>query len=76
MAINKYVFRSEAAQICKIDRKTWDKYVNRGELGEPDVIVPPKSKGYLREKVVAFKKRLEKHRRRGMPLLLKRKNAS
>lgn len=68
------IYRKECADIIGIDPKTFDAYVRKG-LIKPDYKSGKRKngtviKGFEREKVVEFKKRIAKTRKPGLPLVV------
>lgn len=66
--MSEFVYRGEAHKICKVNIKTWDKYVKNGFI-TPDGKDPFGHIYFLREKVVRFAKQMAKERRPGIPLV-------
>lgn len=64
-----FIFRAEAAKICKVHPTTWDKIVKSGAI-KPDGTTPPKKKYFDRKAVVRFAKRIGNNRKRGLPIII------
>ena len=64
-----FIFRTEAAKICKIHPKTWDRIVKSGVI-KPNGTTPPQKKYFDRAAVVRLSKRIHKQRKPGLPLII------
>jgi hypothetical protein len=65
--MSEFVYRGEAHKICKVNIKTWDKYVKSGFI-KPDGKDPLGHIYFRRDKVIQFAKNLAKKRKPGLPI--------